>query len=429
MTEPSPGARRGMPLLRWWIVGGLFLLSVLNYVDRQALAILAETIQRDLSLSDVEYGRVAQVFLACYACAYLAVGRAVDRVGPRLAETAFVAWWSLANVFTGFASGFSSLALFRGLLGLGEPGHYAVSAKVVGRWFPAHEKGLAVGLYTMGGTLGAALAAPLVAFLAIGYGWRAAFVVTGAAGLVCALAWWLLYRDPAAHPLLGEREAEHLKRHGLMDAAQAARKPVALRTLFGWRAVWVIVAARMLTDPVWYFYLVWFAKYLQAVRAFTLAEVGATLWVVFVAADVGCLLSGFLAARQIRRGRAPVVARLRVMTGAAGVLALGFLVPLSPTGAWALAAASCAACATLVFLTSAVALPLDLFPPSSLGSVQGVIGTGGSVGGVISTGLVASAVTHLSYDHAFVAMCALHPLAIVLLWLFLPREPVPTPQP
>lgn len=406
--------------MRWVLAVMLLLLSVLNYVDRQALSILATTIQKELSLSDEDYARIGQVFLLCYTAAYFLCGRLVDRVGPRIAETAFVTWWSLANMLTALASGFGSLAGFRALLGLGEPGHYAVSAKVVGQWFPPREKGIAVGLYTMGGTLGAAVAAPLVAWLTLAYGWRAAFVFTGAAGLVLAGVWWMVYRAPTIHPWVGPQETELLRRHGLLDPTRVATKPPLFKELLRWKPLWLIMGVRCITDPVWYFYLVWFAKFLQERRGFTLADVGATFWIVFVAADLGCLLAGLCAARLIKRGLAPVRARVTVMSAAAVVLAGSFLVPMGD-GTWALAWASLFAGCVMLFMTCCVALPIDLFPASSLGSVQGLIGMGGSLGGMFSTGLVATVIGTWSYDTVFTGMSFLHPLAAVVLILLLPR--------
>ena len=406
--------------VRWLIAVLLLVLSVLNYVDRQALSILATTIQRELSLDDRAYARIGQIFLLCYSIAYFASGRVVDRIGPRLAESAFAAWWSVANMLTAFASGFGSLAAFRGMLGLGESGHYTASAKVVGQWFPPREKGIAVGLYTMGGTLGAALAAPLIAWLTLAHGWRAAFVITGAAGLVFSLVWWCVYRPPAVHPWVGEKERSLLQTHGLLDAAKASAKPLPFRELIRLKPLWLIMGVRMVTDPIWYFYLVWFAKYLQEVRGFTLADVGRKLWVVFVAADVGCLLAGLLAGWLIRRGVEPLIARLRVMACTAAVLGLSFLVPLGGD-AWVLAWASVFAGCAMLFISCAVALPLDLLPSASLGSAQGFIGTGGSLGGMISTGLVATVIGKYSYDTVFTAMSFLHPIAAVALFALLPR--------
>lgn len=414
--------KRGkVPHVRWMIASLLLLLSVLNYVDRQALSILATTIQRELGLSDKEYARVGQAFLLCYTVAYFVSGRIVDRIGPRIAEAAFVVWWSVANMLTAFASSFASLIGFRALLGLGEPGHYAVSAKVVGQWFPAKEKGIAVGLYTMGGTLGAASAAPLVAWLTISHGWRAAFVITGASGLVLALVWWIAYRHPSAHPWMGAKEADYLQERGVIGASTASVAPRPFREIITWKPLWLIMATRMLTDPVWYFYLVWFAKYLQEQRGYTLGDVGSRLWLVFVAADIGCLSAGFLAAGLIRRGIPAVFARLRVMTCAAVVLALSFVVPLADGAMWPLLWASLFAGCVMLFMSCAVALPIDIFPASSLGSVQGLIGMCGSLGGMVSTGLVATIIGSYSYNTVFTIMSFLHPIAIVALLILMPR--------
>lgn len=162
-AEPAH-SRRGRIPIRWLIACILLLGSVVNYIDRQALLILALTIQRELRLSDTDYGHIVQAFLGCYAAAHLFAGRLVDKIGPRVSEAIFMVWWSLANMLMTFAGGFTSLILLRAMLGLGEPGHYAVAAKAVGQWFPPREKGVAVGLYTMGGTLGAALAGPVIIF-------------------------------------------------------------------------------------------------------------------------------------------------------------------------------------------------------------------------------------------------------------------------
>jgi MFS transporter, ACS family, hexuronate transporter len=418
------GARAGrfhLPHLRWLVAALLLAASVINYIDRQTLSILATTIQRELGINDVAYARVVQAFLFAYTLAYLLSGRIVDRFGPRLAETAFLVWWSVANMLTGLATGFLSLAVFRALLGLGEPGNNTAAAKAISQWFPAREKGIAVGVYTMGGTLGAALAAPVVAFLALGFGWRMAFVVTGAAGLLLAAVWVWLYRRPSEHPLLGARERQTLSEAGVLDAKLAVQAAPRLRELFSFKPMWLMLAVRMATDPVWYFYLFWFSKYLQEQRGFTLLEIGQWLWVVFIAADAGCLVSGWASGRLIRRGSSPVRARLAVMAAAAGLMAASALLPLVPGKALPLALASVCCFAALAWITMCVTLPIDIFPSAAVGSVHGVIGTGGSLGGAFSTGLIGWAVTHFSYTSVFAAMSFLHPLAWVGAALLLPR--------
>lgn len=414
------GDRVRIPHLRWVIALLLLLASVLNYIDRQALSILATTIQADLGISDGGYALVVQAFLVTYAVMYFVSGRLVDRLGARVSETLFLAWWSIANMLTGLAGGLVSLAVFRSLLGMGEPGNYTASVKAVSEWFPPREKGIAVAGFSMGGTLGAAIAAPLVSFLALAYGWRAAFAITGAMGLVLAVVWNILYRRPAEHPRLTDAERRLLTTAGVLERSDDGLRPFGYRELFAQRPIWGIMVARMVTDPVWYFYLFWFPKYLQEERGYSLADIGATLWIVFIAADVGALLGGWWSGRLISGGRSPVAARLMVMGAAALVLTLSWLVPLSPGMAAPLALASLFAFAHMAWLTSITTLPIDLFAPARVGSVGGLVGAASAFGGLVSTGLVGYAVTNLSYTPIFSTMGALYPVAWCVLALLLP---------
>jgi MFS transporter, ACS family, hexuronate transporter len=424
LVKPVSPARGTDARLRWAVAALLLLASVMNYVDRQTLSILARTIQTDLGIDDAGYARVVQAFQLTYMVMYLLSGRVVDAVGARLAMAGFIAWWSAANMLTGLAGGLLSLAFFRALLGVGEPGGYTASAKAVAEWFPAREKGVAVGMYTMGGTLGAAVAAPALAFIALGYGWRMAFVVTGAAGLLLAAVWLVVYRRPAVHPWLGAAEREMLTREGVInagDAAAARRKGIEWKALLKLKPMWVVLAARMLTDPLWYFYLFWFPKYLQDARGFTLKEIGQTVWIIFVAADLGCVLGGWMSGRYARRGVEPVRARLRVMAGAAAVLAFSLALPVAAGRAWPIALASLFAFAQMAWLTSATTLSVDIFPTSVVGSAHGAIGAGSALGGLISSGIVGWLVTHYSYTPVFVLMSCLHPLAFALVYSRLPK--------
>lgn len=409
-----------LPHLRWIIAVLLLLTSVLNYVDRQTLSILAGTIQRELGINDAGYAQVVQAFQLTYTVMYLLSGRLLDVIGTRIGLACFILWWSAANMLTGLASGLYSLAFFRALLGIGEPGGYTASAKAVAEWFPVREKGIAVGLYTMGGTLGAAIAAPLAAFVSLRWGWRMAFVVTGAAGFLLAAVWLLIYRKPAEHRRLSEHEREWLTAEGVFDKP-ATTKKLSWQKLARLKPMWVILLARMLTDPLWYFYLFWFPKYLQDARGFTLADVGQTVWMVFVAADLGSVLGGWLSGRFARAGIEPVNARLKVMTGAAALLTLSFVLPLAPGRAWPLALASLFAFAHMAWLTCATTLSVDIFPAAVIGSAHGAIGAGSSLGGFLSTAVVGWLVAGFSYQPVFLVMSFLHPLALLLLLILLPR--------
>lgn len=417
----KPGSdKRRIPSLRWVVAVTLLLLSVLNYLDRQTLSILARTIQEDLRVSDAGYAKVVLAFQLTYAVMYLLSGRILDAVGTRLGMFCFVVWWSVANMLTGLANGVASLAFFRALLGVGEPGGYTASAKAVAEWFPVREKGVAIGFVTMGGTLGAAVAGPLVAFITVRYGWRMAFVVTGAAGLGLALAWWLIYRKPAEHPRLSDAERAFLVSEKVLDQPiTTARLP--WRDLVKLKPMWLVLIARMITDPVWYFYLFWFPKYLQDARGFTLSDVGATIWIVFVAADLGSVAGGWLSGRFLQRGLTPIPARLRVMAGVAALFLFSWAMPLVT---WPIALAGVMAFAHLAWLTNITTFSVDIFPAHIIGSAHGAIGAGSALGGLLSTAVVAWVVTHYSYSPMFFAMSLLHPTVIVGLWWMLPKAVV-----
>lgn len=420
-SAPPVKPRFAIPHLRWLIAVLLLLASVLNYVDRQTLSILARTVQEDLHINDAGYANLVLAFQLTYAVMYLLSGRVLDAVGTRLGLCCFIVWWSVANMLTGLAQGLLSLAFFRALLGVGEPGGYTGSAKAVAEWFPARERGAAVGLYTMGGTLGAAIAGPLVVLITTRWNWRMAFVVTGALGLGLALLWVLIYRRPAEHPCLGERERELLASEGLLTARPSRAARIGWKQLAAIKPMWLVLMARMVTDPLWYFYLFWFPKYLQDARGFTLRDIGATIWVIFVSADVGSLLGGWLSGKFLARGLPPINARLRVMAGAALLLAFSFLIPLAPGRGWPLALASLFAFAHMAWLSCATTFSVDIFPAEVIGSAHGAIGAGSAFGGLLSTAALGWLVTHLSYRPAFFVMSFLHPLTILMLWFALPK--------
>jgi ACS family hexuronate transporter-like MFS transporter len=407
-AEPSSvdHARGRISNLRWWIVGLLFLSSVINYVDRQTLSVLARTIQNDLGLSDVDYARVVQGFLLTYTISYLVSGRITDWLGTRVSMAAFIIWWSLANIGTAFASSLLTLGLWRMLLGMGEPGNWTVGPKALSEWFPARERGLAYGMFTMGATIGATIAPPLIAWLALSYSWRGAFVITGVLGLLWVVPWVWLYRPPGAHPRLtdAERAIVPVVSVGRSDNPRGAEWAL-WRTVLTQQDTWLLLGSRVLTDPVWYFYLFWFPKYLTDARGLSLIEVGRVAWVVYLAADVGALLGGWLSGRLIDRGYAPL---------SAITILVGPLVAWAPSIPLVLVCAAGVALSQLAWQVTIGALIVDRYPPASVATAFGIVAAGSGFGGMVSTGVVGYLVTHYSYVPVFVAMAALHPLALVL---------------
>lgn len=412
-----------IPHLRWWIAGLLFLASILNYIDRQALSILAPTIQADLNLSDQQYATIVSFFLAAYTVAYLLSGRVVDALGSRLSLALFIGWWSLSNALTGLARGAFSLGALRFLLGLGEAGGYTASPKVVSEWFPAKDRGIAVGLYSMGGAVGATVAPILVITIASHYSWRGAFVITGLLGLAFVALWLVLYRSPEKHPWLtdGERELILAGRDEAKDNAPKPSEKQLWKNILSSRAAWALMGARMLTDPLWYFYLFWLPKYLHSVRGLEQRELTG-MWKIFVAADVGFLLAGFVAGWLIKGGMDVRVARRRVMMTCACLTPVSFLVPLVSGTGWVFALAMVVALAHTAWLTSISSYVVDLIPKSILGTGFGFIAAGSALGGIFMNQAVGWAVGHFSYTPCFYAMAVVHPLAFWLVWRFTRRD-------
>ena len=442
--------------LRWWIAVLLFGAAVLNYVDRQVLSALAPTVQRDLGLDDRDYANVLNLFLVAYTLAYLVAGKLTDRIGTRPAMGLFVLWWSISNALTAFTSGVRSLGAVRFSLGLGEAGVWPGASKAVSDWFPASERALAIGFYTMGATVGATLAPYVVIPLAqfdyvhrlpwlhelfgSGTGWRMAFILTGAAGIFWLIPWLLLYRSPEHSSLLGSDERTLILAGRAQEATESST-PWTWKQILTSRIVWLLLLGRLITDPVWYFYQFWYPKYLHTSRGVAQDELTLT-WIVYAAAGAGSLCGGWASGRLVRRGYSPVSSRLMVMLGCA------VLVPLSPLIATvgglqpALAITAVVVFAALAWLINNSALVNDLVPRHSVASTFSVIAAGSTTGGIIMNMLVAamvsgpatkpggfldqamravaggmiSLVEGKGYAFAFLLMAFVHPLALVLVW-------------
>lgn len=452
---------RKIPHFRWWIITLVFLAAVLNYVDRQVLSALAPTIQKDLGMTDRDYANIVNIFLVAYTLAYLVSGRLVDRLGTRLGMVLFVGWWSVANMLTAAAQGVRSMGAFRFGLGLGEAGVWPAASKVVSEWFPARERALAIGVYTMGATIGATVAPyiviPLAAFpyaeklpwieqvLGHGAGWRMAFIITGALGLLWLIPWALFYRQPCESKQITEKElkllddsvAEEEKAGGATTGAAWT-----WRQVFSSKVVWLLLFGRLITDPVWYFYQFWFAKYLNTERGFEQGQLTIT-WVIYAAAGVGSLLGGWLSGVLVKRKVAPAHSRLWVMLGCACLLPVSpFIAKVAGLNA-ALTLTVIAVFASLAWLINISSLIVDVVPKACLGTVFSVVAAGSTVGGILMNTLVASmvssgplrppegfldravhavfgpvldAVHGTGYAGWFLVMACLHPLALAMLY-------------
>ena len=413
-------AARGVPKIRWRIAALLFLSTLINYTDRQTLSVLAPEIMADLALTDGEYARIQQAFLICYAAMFLLFGRFIDRWGTRAGLAVSMVGWSIAQALHALSRSALALGAFRALLGLGQAGNFLAAEKAISEWFPPGDRGFANGLVNAAASAGAILAPPLIVLIFTGWGWRLAFLVTGGAGFVWLASWLRWYWVPARHPRITREERR------LLEAALPAGVQPEVRwiRLFALPQTWALFLARVVADPVWWFYLIWLPKYLSDERGFTIAAIGWIGWMPFLTAKLGALAGGWLSGQLVRRGIAPVRARKWVMAPSAALMPISLMIPATDSAPAAVAAICAVTFAHMAWKSNLMTLTNDLFPLASVGAAAGVVGLGSSVGGFIFTGLTGLVVARYSYGAIFSVMAFLHPIAFVIVQLLVRRSGV-----
>jgi len=390
------------PDRNWVLVSLLFLVAVINYFDRQSLSILAPEVQRALSLTDRGYAHIVSGFLLASAIAYAVAGAVADRLGTRRAMALFVTWWSLAELATGFVQSIPALWITRFNLGLGEPGLWVAAPKAVGESFPKEDRTLAIGTYTSGATLGAIIALPIIAFLSTRFHWRTVFILDGAVGLLWLPCWLLFYRR--SEPLTTQNFTVHpKKRSSFLDIL---RRPSVLR----------LMVARGITDPVWYFYLFWFPKFLLGPEHFALDRVARVGWIVYLFAGIGTILGGLGVKQLMRRGVAAASSHLFIMAASAVLVLCSPLISIQQSLPRILAIGATVALAHMCWLTNLTALVVNLFQSEDVGTAAGLVAAGSGFGGMIASELLGKLVTSHGYTPAFWVMGFLHITALFIVW-------------
>jgi MFS transporter, ACS family, hexuronate transporter len=410
--------------MRWVIAVLLFLATMINYADRLALSVVSADLRREFAMSEQDYSYIVTGFLLAYAIMYAGSGYLVDRLGTRVGFAVFIFTWSIAAMLHGLARGKWSLGACRFLLGLGEPGNWPAAAKAVAEWFPARQRALGIGIFNAGSSMGSAMAPPVVAFLTIRYGWRSAFLFTGAMGLAWLAAWLILYQPPHKNRWL--REEEYLEMKDSVrppeETAPAGAGLVDWRKVMRMRECYTLIIARFFTDPVIYFIIFWLPEYLRKERGFDLAMVGKYAWVPFNFGDIGYVLGGWLSGRLMRAGWTLPKARKFVMLIGAGFMPVAILAPLVPAPWMAIAATCFATWGHAFWVANLQALPTDLFHGQEMGTASGFSGMGGAVGGMIANLGTGWLVQHYSYAPVFLIAGLMHPLSIGLVYWLLPNR-------
>ena len=462
-TIPSD-SRGTIKNFRWWIAGLLALATALNYLDRQSFPVVVGEIRKEIPITNEQYGQLTSLFLLAYAIMYAGGGRIMDWLGTRLGYAVMIVWWSAANFFTGTISSVLGLGVFRFLLGMGEGGGFPGSGKAVAEWFPPRERSLAFGIFNTGSSVGAVIAPPLMALIVSSLGWRAVFFITGSIGFVWAWIWLRVYQPPVTNKFITSEEKAFIAASLNPGTVERATRPSRLATrqtaeesalasgtrsqspdtlpispgeppggtgqrpvlpeaaapriswfkLFTYRQVLGLMAAKFLTDSAWYFFIFWLPKYLGDVRHLNIREIGFFAWIPYAFAGVGSLLGGWLSSFLIQRNLTLNLSRKIALGISAALMPASLFIASSPLS-FAIVFFSLAMFAHQFWSANIQTLPADLFPANVVGSVEGLLGSAGSFGGMLFGLLVGWLVEHEGYTPAFLIAGVLHPMAFFVI--------------
>jgi ACS family hexuronate transporter-like MFS transporter len=400
--------RRTRDRRRWWIVWTLFCSTAINYINRQTLSVLAPVITREFHLNHTQLSNIFGAFQIAYAATWLIGGIFLDVVGTRLGLTLAVIWWSLASMATSLVNSPFALAILRFCLGIGEGFNWPGASKAVAEFFPASERSVAVAIFDSGSSVGGAVAALAIPFIAIRIGWRSAFVFSGILGLLWLVLWLNVYR-PSVRPS-----------HGTHEERLTFRKAIPLLRC---SETWAIVLGRSLTDPVWWFYVFWLPQYLSDTRGFSLKQIAIFAWIPFAAADLGNFAGGLISGALVKRGMPVLRARKSICIVTCIPMLAGIPAALTANAYASLGFICFALFGYAAWSTMGLTFPSDLFPAQIVGSVTGLSGLAAGLAGTGFTLLVGALVDRFSYLPAFM-LAATAPIAATLIVVFFIRKPV-----
>ncbi len=383
--------------VRWKIALLLCLVSGLNCLDRNTLAILAATIQAEFNWSDADYADITAIFVFSYTLMYAISGRIIDKIGTKKGFILFAGGWSLVSMLHSFANSITQFSIARFFLGITESGNFPGGVKASTEWFPLKERALAIGIFNAGTAIGAAIAVPIVSFLALQFGWRAAFFVTGLLGFIWLFFWIKYYHSPKDHPKITKEEKELILQDEGNKSPMEKETPVKLKQLLAKKETWGCFSARIFIDPVTYFLLFWIPKYLQDVQGLSLSELGVTAWLPYTAMGIGTILGGVLPRYLINQYSWSLnKARKSVMITASFIIpALCCALFSGVSTVWAITAISGIMLAHGLWAN--ITIPSEIYPKSVQATITGIGGTLGGVTSVISQKMIGATIATYSY--------------------------------
>ncbi len=414
----GPPARK-MPLKVWFVLGLLMSLIVLNYFDRQTLSILKPIVKIELSFDDHAYSLLTFAFMLPYILMYVLSGRIVERFGTRISMTVFAIGWSVANIFSGLSHTFSQLAASRALLGISEPGVFPIMQRAILNWVPVERRALAISICTPAGNIGAILAPMLVALMTTSIGWRAAFIIPGVIGVAIAIAWWFTDTKEAPEP---EPVAKALAADSPAQPEPVAEEAISASSLLKDKRYWSIIVVRMLSDPVWYFYLFWIPGYLQERVGLSLSELGLVGGIPYMVAIISCMVMGRYVDRLGSRGHDPIRVQLRLFGLSAALMPLGALITMTSSATMAMVIITLVITVCQLWFVGFNVLLAGLFPVKVNASAVGMLGAVGATTSLLLNLVAGSIIEQFDYVALFAGLAALHPISAVILIVVIGRS-------
>ena len=409
---------------RWTICALLFFATTINYIDRAVFGILAPTLQTEIGWTETQYGDIVSWFSLTYGFGFLFMGRLLDKIGVRKGFAASIIAWSIAEMSFALARTPRGFALARAALGLGESGNFPASIKTIAEWFPKKERALATGIFNAGSNVGAIAAPLIVPWIALTWSWQAAFIATGALGFIWLIFWLLLYRGPEEHPRISSAELAHIR----SDEAEPQHAKIVWFKLLGQRQAWAFLLGKFMTDPIWWFYLYWLPKFLDANWGIKLAGVAAPLITIYLVADFGSVGGGWVSSALIKRGYTVNAGRKIAMLIAALLIVPTMFAPHAQNMWVAVAIVSVAAASHQWWSANLFTTASDMFPRAAVASVVGIGGFAGAMGGLLfqrATGRILEA-TNNNYSIIFMICGLAYVSALLIIHLLAPKlKPVP----
>ncbi len=404
----------GNKSFRWKMAILLSFASALNYIDRNTLAILAPTIQKELHWTDVDYANITAWFVFSYTIMYAISGRIIDWIGTRKGFAWSVGTWSLVSVLHAFANSVGQFSIARFFLGITESANFPAGVKSITEWFPIKERALAIGIFSAGSAIGATIAVPLVTFIALAWGWRMAFVVTGALGFVWLMVWLKYYYLPEHNTRISEDERVLILRDDKGSIDQARPNSVSIKRILAKKESWGCFSGRIFIDPVVYFFIFWIPKYLHDVQGLSLAEIGITAWLPYAAMGIGTILGGYFPKLLIERKNWSLnKSRKTIMLIASlaiPVFCFALTLPVSALAAILLISGIMLSHG----LWSNITLPTEVYPKNVQATVTGIGGTLGGLMSVLSQKLIGITVENHSYLPIFIFIGSAYLVAFLL---------------